>query len=146
MQPIGVTDDIPMMEPTIGSRARYAHNLRSIVDAGIPYTFNSDCPVSDPNPFWGIHAAVTRQRRDGTPAGGWYPEQRLTVAEAVWGYSMGAAVVSGRQALLGSISPGKLADLVVIDRDIFAIDPIEIAEAKPVMTIFDGRVVYEGQP
>lgn len=146
MQPIGVTDDIPMMAPTIGSRARYAHNLRSIVDAGIPYTFNSDCPVSDPNPFWGIHAAVTRRRRDGTPAGGWYPEQRLTVAEAVWGYSMGAAIVSGRQAQLGSISPGKLADLVVIDRDIFAIDPMEIAEARPVMTMFDGRIVYEGQP
>ena len=73
-------------------------------------------------------------------------EQRLTVAEAVWGFSMGAAVVSGRQAHLGSISPGKLADLVVIDRDILAIDPMEIAEARPVMTIFDGRVVYEGQP
>jgi predicted amidohydrolase YtcJ len=64
---------------------------------------------------------------------------------------MGAAVVSGRQAHLGSISPGKLADLVVIDRDIFTIDPMEIAEARPVMTIFDGRVVYDarnqrGQP
>jgi len=145
MQPIQVTDDIPMMEPTIGSRARYAYTFRSMLDAGIPYTFNSDCPVCDPNPFWGIHAAVTRQRRDGTPPGGWHPEQRLTVAEAVWGFSMGAAVVSGRQADLGSISPGKLADLVVIDRDIFAIDPMEIAGARPVMTIFDGRVVYDAR-
>ncbi len=143
VQPISVTDDIPMMEPTIGARSQLAYQYRSMWDAGIPLTFNSDCPVSDPNPFWGIHAAVTRRRRDGTPEGGWYPEQCVTVNQAVWAYSMGAAVVSGRQANLGSISPGKLADLVVLDRDIFTIDPMEIYGTKPVMTIFDGKIVYE---
>ena len=143
VQPISITDDISMMEPTIGARSRLAYQYRSMWDAGIPLTFNSDCPVSDPNPFWGIHAAVTRRRRDGTPEGGWYPEQCMTVDQAVWAFSMGAAVASGCQADQGSISPGKLADLVVLDRDIFTIDPMEIYNTRPTMTIFDGQIVYE---
>jgi predicted amidohydrolase YtcJ len=105
-------------------------------------TLGSDCPVADPNPLWGIHAAVTRQRRDGAPSDGWYPEQRLTVAEAVWGFTLGPALVTGRDAELGSITPGKLADLVVLDRDILAVEPSEIAEAQVVMTVLGGAVVY----
>jgi predicted amidohydrolase YtcJ len=103
----------------------------------------SDCPVADPNPFWSIHAAVTRQRRDGTPEGGWFPAERLTVQQAVWGFTMGTALVSGRQADLGSIAPGKLADLVVLDRDLFAVEPPAVAEARVDLTVFDGQVVYE---
>jgi hypothetical protein len=99
--------------------------------------------VADPNPLWGIHAAVTRQQRDGSPAGGWYPEQRLSVAEAVWGFTMGPAAVTGQQEALGSITPGKLADLVVLDRDIFAIDPMDIHRTQVVLTVFDGEVVHE---
>ncbi len=143
VQPISVTDDIPMMEPTIGSRSRLAYQYRSMWDAGIKMTFNSDCPVSDPNPFWGIHAAVTRRRRDGTPEEGWYPGQCVTVEQAVWAYSMGAAVASGQEPDLGSISTGKLADLVVLDQDIFTTDPMEIYKTKPAMTLFNGQVVYE---
>jgi predicted amidohydrolase YtcJ len=112
------------------------------VKAGVPLALGSDCPVADPNPLWSLHAAVTRHRRDGTPAGG-YPEQRLAVPQAVWGFTMGTAAASGRQAELGSIAPGKFADLVVLDRDMFAIDPAEIANANADMTIFDGRVVFE---
>jgi predicted amidohydrolase YtcJ len=144
VQPVEVGEDIDMMAATVGARGRYGHAWRSILDAGIPFAFGSDSPVSDPNPFWGIHAAVTRQRRDGTPAGGWHPEQRLTVAEAVWAYTMGPALAAGLERDLGSISPGKLADLVVVDRDLFAVDPMELHEAKPVMTLFDGRVVHAG--
>jgi predicted amidohydrolase YtcJ len=143
VQPLEATDDIPMTEPSIGARARNAYPFKTICDAGIPLTFNSDCPVCSLNPFWGMHAAVTRQRRDGTPAGGWYPDERVSVSQAVWSYSMGAAVVSGRQADLGSISPGKLADLVVVDRDIFKIEPEELFQAKALMTFFDGELVYE---
>ena len=159
VQPIHVTDDIPMVEQSVGSRRRFAYPFRDMLDAGVTLAFGSDAPVADPNPLWGIHAAVTRQRRDGTPPGGWCPEQRLTVAEAVWGFTMGPALASGRDADLGSITPGKLADLVVLDRDIlstalrlgsgqgsrhrFAIEPIEIAQTQVVMTVFDGRVVYQ---
>lgn len=143
VQPIQVVDDISMMEPTIGARSCYAYNFRTMADAGVPLVFNSDCPVCNPNPFWGMHAAVTRRRQDGTPPGGWYPEQCLSVEQAVHGFSMGAAIVSGTQAEQGSITPGKLADLVVLDQDIFAIDPMKIFETKPVMTVFAGQIVYE---
>jgi len=143
VQPIHVTDDIPMTEKSVGERACFSYPFRDIWDAGVTLALGSDCPVADPNPLWGIHAAVTRQQRDGAPSGGWYPQQRLTVDEAVWGFSMGAALVSGREDVLGSITPGKLADLVVLDRDIFTVDPTEIAQTQVVMTVFDGRVVYE---
>lgn len=143
VQPIHVADDIPMIEQSVGSRGRFAYAFRDMLDAGVTLALGSDAPVADPNPLGGIHAAVTRQRRDGAPPGGWYPAQRLTVAEAVWGFTMGPALASGREAELGSITSGKLADLVVLDRDIFAIEPMEIAQTQVVMTIFDGRVVYQ---
>jgi hypothetical protein len=142
VQPIHVTDDIPLSETSLGSRARFSYPFRDMLDAGVPLAFGSDAPVADLNPLWGIHAAVTRQQRDGVPEGGWYPEQRLTVAEAVWGFTMGPAMVSGQGADLGSIEPGKLADLVVLQRDIFTIDPMDIHEVGVMMTVFDGRVVY----
>ncbi|MEA3340248.1 MAG: amidohydrolase family protein, partial [Chloroflexota bacterium] len=146
VQPIHCPDDIPMVEKSVGPRGRFVYPFRDMLNAGATLALGSDCPVASPNPIFGIHAAVTRQQRDGEPQGGWYPEQRLTVAEAVWGYTLGAAIVAGREAELGSITPGKLADLVVLDRDIFALEetaPMEIAQAQVVMTIFDGRVAYE---
>jgi hypothetical protein len=143
VQPIHVIDDMPLCDQSLGSRSCFAYPFRDMLDAGVTLALGSDAPVADPNPLWGIHAAVTRQERDGTPEGGWYPEQRLTVAEAVWGYTMGPAIASGRDATLGSITPGKLADLVVLDRDIFAIEPMEIHRAQVLMTVFDGLVVYE---
>ncbi|MFN2291714.1 MAG: amidohydrolase [Anaerolineae bacterium] len=142
VQPVHVVDDMVMVEQTLGPRGRFTYVFRDLLEAGVPLALGSDCPVADPNPWWGIHAAVTRQRRDGSPPGGWYPAQRLSVAEAVWGYTMGPAQASGRSHLLGSISPGKLADLVVLDRDILEVEPREIAETQVVMTVLDGRVVY----
>jgi hypothetical protein len=146
VQPIHCPDDIPMVEKSVGDRGRYAYPFRDMADAGVTMAFGSDCPVAHPNPMFGIHAAVTRQTRDGDPPGGWYPQQRLTAAEAVWGFTMGAALVSGREGDLGSISPGKLADLIVLDRDILALaqtEPAEIAQAEVMMTVFDGRIVHE---
>jgi len=146
VQPIHCPDDIPMVERSVGARGRIAYPFRDMTDAGVTLALGSDCPVANPNPMFGIHAAVTRQTRDGSPPGGWYPRQRLTAAEAVWGFTMGPALVSGREADLGSITPGKLADLVVLDRDLLALEetaPAEIAETQVALTIFDGRVVYE---
>ncbi len=142
VQPVHVVDDMRVIEQSVGSRARFTYAFRDLLDAGATLALGSDCPVSDPNPLWGIHAAVTRQQRDGVPAGGWYPAQRLSVTEAVWGFTMGPALVSGQEAELGSITPGKLADLIVLDRDIFTIDPAEIANVKPTLTIFHGQEVY----
>ncbi|MEA3376640.1 MAG: amidohydrolase [Chloroflexota bacterium] len=144
VQPIHITDDISLSEASIGERSRFAYPFRDMLAAGVTLAFGSDAPGAAANPLWGIHAAVTRQRRDGSPPGGWYPEQRLSVAEAVWGFTMGPAIVSGQEADLGAIAPGKLADVVVLDRDIFTIEPMDIHRAQVVMTVFDGEVVYEG--
>jgi hypothetical protein len=142
VQPIHVTDDMAMIERACGERARWAYAFRDLLDAGTVLALGSDCPVASPNPFWGIHAAVTRQRRDGTPTGGWHPAQRLTVAEAVRGYTLGPAHASGQVARQGSLTPGKLADLVVLGRDIFAIPLEEIADTEVWLTVFDGQIVY----
>ncbi len=142
--PLTGVRSLPYLKRRLAQRAREIPPGQWVLGQGWN---ESRCPVADPNPMLGIHAAVTRQMRDGTPPGGWYPEQRLTAAEAVWGFTMGAALASGRQAHLGSITPGKLADLMVLDRDILALaetDPTEIARAQVAMTIFDGRIVHEG--
>ncbi len=151
VQPIHQVDDMALVERALGrdatpgaaERTRWSYAWRTLLDHGAVLALGSDCPVASPNPFWGIHAAVTRQRRDGEPAGGWHPEQRLSVAEAIAGYTLGPAYASGQLAAQGSISPGKLADLVVLDRDILAAPAAEIAAIRPVLTIFDGEVVYD---
>ncbi len=143
VQPLHITDDFPMIERSVGPRGRWAYPFRDMLKAGVTLSLGSDCPVANPNPLWGIHAAVTRQRRDGSPDAGWYPDQCLTVAESIWGFTMAPALTSGQSSDLGSISPGKLADLLVLDRDILSIDPMEIAQTQVVMTIFDGQIVYE---
>ena len=145
VQPIHLVDDMGLVERALGERGRWAYAFRTLLDGGAVLAMGSDCPVASPNPFWGIHAAVTRQRRDGAPAGGWYPEERLTVAEAVAGYTWGPAYASGQLDQLGSITPGKLADLVVLDRDIFAIAPGEIAQTQVAITVFDGEIVYDNR-
>jgi predicted amidohydrolase YtcJ len=143
VQPLHITDDLVMMEQAVGSRARWAYAFRSLLDAGTRLALGSDCPVASPNPLWGIHAAVTRQRRDGTPPGGWYPEQALSLAEAVWGYTMGPAYASGRTHRQGSLTPGKLADLVALDRDLFAVSPADIPDIRVELTISGGQIVYQ---
>jgi predicted amidohydrolase YtcJ len=143
VQPLHLTDDMQMVDKACGSRARWAYAFRDLLDAGTVLALGSDCPVASPNPFWGIHAAVTRQKRDGTPEGGWYPSQKLSVAEAVWGYTMGAAIAAGQENVLGSLTPGKLADMIVLDQDIFEIPSGQIHATKVVMTVFGGRIVYQ---
>ncbi|MFQ5610961.1 MAG: amidohydrolase [Anaerolineae bacterium] len=142
VQPVHATDDMAMVDRACDERAQWAYAFRDLLDAGTTLALGSDCPVAAPNPFWGIHAAVTRRRRDGTPAGGWHPAQRLTVAEAVRGYTLGAAHASGQVAHQGSLTPGKLADLIVLDRDIFAIPPQDIPHTKVWLTVFDDRIVF----
>jgi predicted amidohydrolase YtcJ len=143
VQPIHVIDDIPMLELSTRERARNSYVFKDMLSAGITLALGSDCPVADPNPFWGIHAAVTRQQRDGLPEEGWYPDQRLTLEEAVWGYTLGPAFVTGLSSTQGSITPGKVADMVVLDRDLFKIEKGELSRTKPSMTIFNGEIVYE---
>ena len=144
MQPIHATSDMLVADRYWGERARYSYAWRSLLDSGAALAFGSDCPVESLNPLWGLHAAVTRQRADSTPPGGWHPQERLSLPQALRAYTLGAAYASGEEKVKGSIAPGKLADLVVLSRDIFEIPPQEILETEVVFTIFDGNIVYEG--
>ena len=143
MQPIHATQDSEMAGRYWGERCATAYAWRSLLEAGTVLAFGSDCPVEDLNPFLGIHAAVTRRRTDGSPGPeGWIPAQRLTVAEAVRAYTLGAAYAAGLENRLGSLAAGKLADLVVLDRDVFTCDPPAIAQTQVVATMIGGRLVY----
>ncbi len=142
-QPNNLSLDISMINTCAGSRGKYAYNLKSFLKKGIPLMLSSDAPVTDPNPLAGIYSAVTRKRMDHTPEKGWYMEQALSVEEAVKGYTITPAVATGVGDRLGSILKGKLADMIVLDRDIFKIDPDKIAETKVDLTLFDGRIVHE---
>jgi predicted amidohydrolase YtcJ len=133
--------DINLIDTALGDRGRWAYPFRSLIDSGAPVMFSSDCPVCDPNPMVGIHAAVTRQREDGTPAGGWYPKQRVTVEEAVRAYTLAPAAAHGQDRDLGSVSVGRYADLAVLSEDLFAMEPARIAGVKVDLTVFDGKVV-----
>ena len=143
MQPIHATSDMEMAERHWGRRCNLAYAWRSVLDSGARLAFGSDCPVETLDPLIGIHAAVTRRRADGSPGpGGWIPGQRLTVAEAVHAYTMGAAYASGEAHVKGSLTSGKLADLVVLSDDIFGIEPTGILDTQVEMTVIDGQIVY----
>jgi hypothetical protein len=131
-----------MIQEAVGPLGRHTYVYREMIDAGVPIMFSSDAPVCDPNPLVGIHAAVTRQRRDGTPEGGWYPDQRISVEQAVRGYTTVPSEFYGRSKELGSLSPGKRADMIVLDQNIFDVDPMRIHDTRVDMTIFDGKIVY----
>jgi hypothetical protein len=143
MQPIHATSDMDMAERHWGRRCDLAYAWRSVLETGARLAFGSDCPVETLDPLAGIHAAVTRRRVDGRPgADGWVPAQRLTIAQAVHAYTLGAAYASGEARIKGSLTPGKLADLAVLSHDIFDIDPMEILDTRVKMTVFDGRIVH----
>ena len=143
VQPRQATDDIMLTEKEVGPRGAIGYRFRDMLDAGIELAMGSDCPVAELNPLDGIHAAVTRQRDNGFPDGGWYPDQRLTVEEAVGCYTAGAAKITGRGHELGRIAPGMWADMVVLDRDIFACEPARILETRVDLTMVGGRIVFE---
>lgn len=143
MQPLHATSDMDIAERHWGQRSAGAYALRTQRDCGAVLAFGSDCPVETLDPLAGIHAAVTRRRPDGSPGpDGWHPEQRLTVAEAVQGYTVGAAYAAGMENELGSLTPGKWADLTILDRDIFTIPPMEILHTRVLATLTAGRFVW----
>jgi len=147
MQPLwarnepSVTDiAVPMVGPR---RARWIYAFKSMIDAGAPYVLSSDWGVSTLNPFQIIQTAISRQApQRGREHPPFFPEERLDLATAVRGYTVNAAAVAWRGEDTGSLSIGKLADLIVLDRDIFAIDPYEIGETKVLLTLLGGHEVY----
>ena len=146
MQPYHAIDDGRWAEKRLGhERAKSSYAWRSMLDAGVPLAFGSDWPVAPLDPLLGIYAAVTRATLDGKNPGGWFPEQRLTVEEALRAYTQGSAYAAFQENDKGSITPGKLGDVVVLSDNIFTLPPARIKEARVVMTIVGGKVVYEGK-
>lgn len=143
MQPYHAIDDGRWAEKRIGpERAETTYAFRSLLDAEVSLAFGTDWTVAPLNPMLSIYAAVTRRTVDGKRPNGWVPDQKISVGEAVRAYTFGSAYAEFQENEKGSIAPGKLADLVILSRDIFKIDPAEIEKVNVVMTIMDGRVVF----
>jgi predicted amidohydrolase YtcJ len=139
MQPIHATSDMAMADRHWGGRCRGAYAWRSLLRRGTLLAFGSDAPVETPNPFAGIHAAVTRRLPDGQPGSeGWIPAERITLREALRAYTRGSAYAGGVEKDSGALEIGFLADLVVMEIDIFEARPEEIAEAHPAATMVGG--------
>jgi len=145
MQPYHAIDDGRWAEKRLGhARARYSYAWRSFLDHGVRLAFGTDWPVAPLNPMLGIYAAVTRATLDGKNPGGWIPEEKITLPEAVEAYTMGAAFAEFQEREKGSITPGKLADIVVLSDNIFDLKPEAIRNVKVETTIVGGKVVYGG--
>ena len=144
MQPYHAIDDGRWAEKRIGKeRIKTTYAFRSLLDSGATLAFGTDWTVAPLNPLLSIYAAVTRRTLDGKNPNGWVPEQKITVEETVRAYTLGSAYAEFQENVKGSITAGKLADIVLLSRDIFKIDPNEIENVKVGMTMVDGRVVFE---
>jgi predicted amidohydrolase YtcJ len=143
VQPANMVLDINMINQCAGEVGQFAYAFKSMLDSGISVLFSSDCPVCSPNPLVGIQAAVTRTRDDGSPPGGWYPEQLIPLEEAVKAYTSSPAKAYRSWNTQGSISPGKFADMVVFEDNLFHANPLKIKHSRVAMTIFDGEIVYQ---
>ncbi len=144
VQPLHATSDMQMADHFWGKRCAGAYAYRTLASSGAPMAFGSDAPVESPNPFLGLHAAVTRRRADGQPGlNGWYPEQRLSLDEALSRFTVGPAYAACQERTLGRLAPGHYADLIVLDQDPFHLPPGDILNAKPLASMIAGEWVWE---
>lgn len=144
VQPYHCIDDGVWAEKRIGKdRLKFTHAYRTFLDDSVTLAFGTDWPVAPLNPLLGIYAAVTRRTVDEKNPGGWIPEQKVSVEEAIKCYTLNSAFASFQEKVKGSIEVGKLADLIVLSDDILTIDPIKIKDAKVELTIFNGEIIYQ---
>lgn len=143
MQPTHATSDMNMAEDRIGrERLQGAYAWRTFLDQGTRIAGGSDFPVESDNPFFGLYSAVTRADHDGKPAGGWHPEQAMTLIEALRAFTLDAAYAQHQEGSLGSLEPGKWADFILVDRDLFRIPPQDIWKVKVRETWVAGKRVF----
>jgi predicted amidohydrolase YtcJ len=146
VQPYHAIDDGRWAEKKIGKeRCRHTYAFRSLFESGTVLAFGSDWTVAPINPLTGIYAAVTRRTLDGKNPDGWFPEQKIVLEEAIKGYTLNAAFAEFSEHLKGSLEEGKLADVVILDQNLFDISPEKILETKILMTVLDGEIVYKTQ-
>lgn len=144
IQPIFLDSDIPIVEKRIGKeRAKVSYNFKTMMDLGIHTPYGSDCPVEPFNVMKSIYCAVTREDLSGAPKGGWLPEQKVTLMEALYNYTKEGAYASFEEDIKGSLEVGLLADLVVLDRDIMIIPEEKLKEVLVDMTIVNGEIKYK---
>jgi predicted amidohydrolase YtcJ len=144
MQPTHATSDMPWAEKRLGrERIRGAYAWKSILSSGAHLALGSDFPIESPNPLLGIYAAVTRQDPSGSPAGGWQPQEKLSLQQAVNGFTREAAYAAFLENSLGSIKVGKVADFTVLGEDIFKLPPAKIPAVQVIYTLVGGNVVYD---
>jgi predicted amidohydrolase YtcJ len=147
MQPTHATSDMRWAEARIGpERVKGAYAWRRFLALGVPIASGSDFPVEDPNPLWGFYAAITRQDHHGQPPGGWFPEQRMTRQEALESWTIRGAYAAFEEKVKGSLTPGKMADFVILSRDIMSVPPAEILKTRVLMTVVAGRIVHSELP
>lgn len=147
MQPSHASDDMRWADARLGKasdRVQGAYAWRWFANAGVALAFGSDFPVEVVNPFWGIYAGITRQDEKGQPPGGWHTDQILTMDETLRGFTAGAAHAAFAEDRVGKLRPGMLADVTVVDRDLFLAKPADVLAAKVLMTIIQGEVVFDG--
>jgi predicted amidohydrolase YtcJ len=143
VQPVHLTTDWPVAQRRWGDlRCRYAYAWKTLLEAGIPLQFGSDAPVEHVDPLPGLYSAVTRRDGRGEPSAGWYPEENLTLAEALSGFTQAAAVVSGRNDRLGTLTPGKYADFTVFGGDLFQEAPEAWISLGVALTAVEGEIVF----
>ncbi len=143
VQPTHLMEDGNWAEKRIGKeRLKYMHPYNSFLKAGVKVAFGTDFPVVTLNPMIGLYMAVTRRTSDGKNPSGLEPQEKISIEDAIKCYTLNSAYAEFQENKKGSIEPGKLADMVVLDKDILTIDPIKIKDVKVVMTIFDGKVIY----
>ncbi len=144
VQPYHSYDDGCWAHLKIGQeRVRWSYPFRSLLQAGVKIACGSDWTVAPLNPLLGIFSAVTRKTRDGKHPDGWIPEEKISLEEAVKGFTVNPAFVEGSEDFKGMIAPGKIADIVVLNQDIFSIPSNEIENAEVFMTVFEGHIVYQ---
>lgn len=146
MQPIHATSDMPWAEARLGpERIKGAYAWQSLLRTGVVIPGGSDFPNDGMYPLWGFYAAITRSDREGTPAGGWYPDQKMSRDQSIRSFTQWAATAAFEEKVKGTIEPGKLADLTVVSKDIMEIPPKEILSTEVVMTVVGGKTVYQGK-
>lgn len=146
VQPLHAPDDRDVADRFLGERTAHTYAFRSLLQAGTRLAFGSDAPVANPNPWWGLCAALLRTRPDAARPP-WHPEQAIPLPDAIHAYTIGAAEAGGWARTIGSITPGKRADLIALDQDIFALAEqpetvSQIAHTTVLLTVFDGSIVY----
>ncbi|MEU7000063.1 amidohydrolase family protein [Nonomuraea sp. NPDC046570] len=143
MQPVHCTSDIDLVDSLLAGHELASYAWRGMLNAGVALAFGSDAPVEHPNPFAALYAAVTRTRQDGTPAGGWQPEQKLSMAEAITAHTLGAAYAAGEQDRKGVLAPGMLADFIAVDTDPYLESPDAVLRTKVMTTVVGGEVRWQ---